>query len=107
MFRNPDEHFCGVSSDHHGDLYDITNPTHFIKQKGNNHTPGYNTRHRLKRQSVPEADTVCPINLVATTSFHERFGGSPPEPENTINYLVRLLPLSFSFYFLSVLLPSS
>ena len=53
-------------------------------------------KHRLKRQSVPEADKVCPINLVATTSFHERFGGSPPEPENTINYLVRLLPLSCS-----------
>ena len=51
-------------------------------------------RHRLKRQT--EADKVCPINLVATTSFYERFGGSPPEPENTINYLVRFSPLSFS-----------
>ena len=55
-------------------------------------------KHRLKRQSVPEADKVCPINLVATTSFHERFGGSPPEPENTINYLVRLLPPFFLYF---------
>lgn len=49
----------------------------------------HNERVRLKRQtSGPE--TVCPINLIATNSFYESFGGTPNEPEQAINYLVSI-----------------
>lgn len=42
---------------------------------------------RLRRQSGTNDLRLCPINLVATTSFHEAFGGQGVR-EDTTNYLV-------------------
>ena len=88
--RQPNQHFCGVteSHDNNDNQFDGTN-MHFSKVKSTGHTPiSFTHKDRLKRQSSTiQASTVCPVNLVAITSFHRHFGGS--DEGHTINFLVR------------------
>ena len=85
-YSNPQGQFCGSHDDHHDDNIKSYAPFN----KLNSHTPknnnNYNTNGRLRRQAAIEASTVCPIKLVATTSFYKQFGVS--NVDHTINFLV-------------------
>ena len=96
LYSMPQQQFCGAAvphddDNHHDDQYNHypNNFSPFVKSKAKSgHTPGREAGgSRLKRQTdTVEASTVCPVNLVATTSFYERFGAS--NEDHTVNFLV-------------------
>ena len=85
--RKPQGHFCGASHDHHDDIEIVVPFNKFNSHTHNDINYKSDSSGRLKRrQAIIEAFTVCPVKLVATTSFFEHFGAS--NGDHTINFLV-------------------
>ena len=91
LSSEPHGQFCGAAGlhDRHDSHYGMHRP-YFDKTNSMGSTPSDHTPNgRLKRQSaLPDASKVCPVNIIATTSFYEKYGGS--DEEHTINGIVSI-----------------
>ena len=96
LSSKPNESFCGAVGSHyhhddeqhyfkkiHGNIDDMNSIEHMLATSSA-------SRNRLKRQTtLPDASKLCPVNIIATTSFYHQFGGS--DEGHTINYIVRVM----------------